>query len=183
MTIAATCPKCDERIDAPDDGEPVRCPRCDCLFPLNRKGGYAEGIQTMPAPVVIAPRQKTLEPGDDPPPRHGTPRSPFPVSPILVLLIGLLFFLLVFSVGFNIWFVAQPERGFFMGAARAAEQQAIQQRMIAEQAAQQALAAQQEAERRQALQRAELQALQQQLDAARAELAEWRRLMPKGVPK
>ncbi|MSQ95736.1 MAG: hypothetical protein EXR98_14440 [Gemmataceae bacterium] len=180
MTIAATCPQCEERIDAPDDGEPIRCPRCDCLFPLKRRDTYAEGIQAMPAPIVAAgPCEKAPTLEDQPPPRHGTPRSPFPVAPMLIVVIGILFFLLVFSVGFNIWFVMQPDRGIFNNAARAAEQQAIQQRMIAEQAAQQALMAQQEAQRQQAVQQAEMQALQRQLMEVRTELEVAKRKLEK----
>ena len=177
MTVAVNCPKCDELIDAPNDGEPVRCPRCEILFSLKTKGTYSEGIQTLSTPTTAsAPRQSTATLEDEPP-RHGTPRSPFPWSAILVVLVGILFFLLIFSVGFNIWFIVQPERCFFNGAARRAEQQANQQRMIAEQAAQQARALQVEAERRQAMQLAELQELQRQLEAVRAELKQ----RPKGV--
>ena len=184
MTIAATCPQCEERIDAPDDGEPIRCPRCDCLFPLKRRDAHADGIQAMPAPVIAAgPREKALPRHDEPPPHHGTPRSPFPVTPILVVTIGILFFLLIFSVGFNIWLVAQPERGIFNNAVRQAEAQAVQQRIIAEQAAQQARMLQQAAELKLAAEQAELNRVQEQLRQVQRELEQKpRRDLPKGEP-
>jgi hypothetical protein len=42
---------------------------------------------------------------------HPSPRSPFPLTALLVIVIGILFFLLAFSVGFNVWFLTLDKNG------------------------------------------------------------------------
>jgi Zn-finger nucleic acid-binding protein len=184
MSAAVTCPECQERFESADEGatDTTRCPRCRHLFSRQGRDEFAEGIQTSPVAVASPVGTKqTPEPEEAPARHHGTPRSPFPLTPILILLIGVLFFLLVFSISFNVWLVMNGEHRLFgVNAAARAEQQAVQQRILAEQAAQQAQAQQQEAQRKEAVQRRELEQLQQQLNAVRQELEDARRRGPKG---
>ncbi|MBI2806866.1 MAG: hypothetical protein HYX68_17950 [Planctomycetes bacterium] len=142
MSVAVMCPQCDERIDAPSDGEPVRCPRCDHLFTLQPRDPYSDGIQTRPALAGSAERKRGVDAEDDrPSPRRDTPKAPFPYTAILILALGVVFLLLIFSLGFNIWFILGREVGFQRNpAAVQAQQVALQQQMQAQQAADQARA-------------------------------------------
>ena len=67
-----------------------------------------EGIQPGPPPAKSAPKKREA----DEPLRHPTPRSPFPLTAVLVVAIGILVLLLVFSVGFNVWFIMRSEHRF-----------------------------------------------------------------------
>ena len=50
-----------------------------------------------------------------------------------ILLLGILFFALVFSAGFNVWFIMRPENQFFRdNQARQIEQQALERQRQAE---------------------------------------------------
>jgi uncharacterized protein HemX len=127
-----------------------------------------EGFQPGPAPVrTSAPRQQ-----DEEPPPHPTPRSPFPLTGALIVALGLLFLLLVLSAGFNVSFILNPNGGFRMRDRQLAEQEAIRQKMQAEQAAAQVQleqAQRQEAELRRRFEevRRELERTKEQLDEAK----------------
>jgi hypothetical protein len=158
MSVAVTCPECQEPYEVPDEAaqQLIRCRRCQCPIEAKRHAPASEGIQAKPAPVLgSASRQREDDdnPQPDRPRPHPKPRSPFPWTALLVVVIGLLFLLLVFSVGFNVWFIANPEKHLRMDEARRAEQMAIQQRMEAEQAA--AMAQQEEKRARENLARAQ----------------------------
>jgi len=140
MSLAVICPECQDRYEVPDEAaeQLIRCRRCQCPIEAKPHAPASESIQAKPAPVLgSAPRRRDDD--DNPQPdhtrRHPRPRSPFPWTALLVVAIGLLLLLLVFSVGFNVWFIANPEKHFRMDDARRAEQMAIQQRMEAEKAA------------------------------------------------
>src|SRR6516164_9603835 len=103
MSVAVTCPECQERYQVTDEAaqQPIRCRRCQCPIEAKRHAPASEGIQAKPAPVLgSASRQR--EDDDDPQldrsHPHPKPRSPFPWTALLVVVIGLLFPLLVFSV-------------------------------------------------------------------------------------
>jgi hypothetical protein len=138
MSVAVTCPECQDCYEVPDEAtqQLIRCRRCQCPIESSRHATASEGIQAKPAPVLgSASRQRENDdnPQPDRPRPHPKPRSPFPWTALLVVVIGLLFLLLVFSVGFNVWFIANPEKHFRMDEARRA--MAIQQRLEAEKAA------------------------------------------------
>jgi hypothetical protein len=163
MSVAVTCPECQERYEVPDEAaeQMIRCRRCQCPIEAKRHAPASEGIQAKPAPVLgSASRQREDDdnPQPDRPRRHAKPRSPFPWTALLVVVIGLLFLLLVFSIGFNVWFIANPEKHFLINEARRAEQIAIQQRMEAERAAAMALQDEQRARENQAKAQADLAA-------------------------
>jgi hypothetical protein len=146
MTIAVECPECQDRYEVPDQAadQLIRCRRCQCPIDAKRREPQSEGIQTNPTPVLGSPsRQRQHDDNAEPerPRRHPKPRSPFPWTALLIVVIGVLFFLLAFSVGFNVWFLVNPDKLLHMEErARRAEQEAMQQRLQAEQAAQMALA-------------------------------------------
>src|SRR5260370_27682987 len=134
MSVAVTCPECQERYEVPDAAaeQLIRSRRCECPIEAKRQAPASEGIQAKPAPVLgSASRQREEDenPQSDRPRPHPKPRSPFPWTALLVVVIGLLFLLLVFSVGFNVWFIMNPEKHLRIDEARRAEQMAIQQRM------------------------------------------------------
>jgi hypothetical protein len=140
MSVAVTCPECQERYEVPDEAaqQLIRCRRCQCPIEAKRHAPASEAIQAKPEPV-LGSASRLLEDDDNPQPDrprpHPKPRSPFPWTALLVVVIGMLLLLLVFSVGFNVWFIVNPDRHLRIEEARRAEQVAIQQRMEAERAA------------------------------------------------
>ena len=105
---------------------------------------------------------------------------PFPYMSILIVLLGLLFFLLVVSVGFNIWIVVTPDNGFRVNAeVNRAQKVAQEQRQLVEQAAQRAQLLQQEAQRNDMLVQRRLDDLKQELEATKEQLEDARRRLAK----
>jgi len=147
MPTLVTCPECHERFDSEDEAADQRCPKCAHVFQSKPRAPYTEGIQAKSAPAGPVAKATTPawdEEDDKPLGRPPTPRAPFPWTALLILLLGLLFFALVFSAGFNIWFLMRPDNDFFRGnAIRVQEQQAIERQRQAEMAAEQARQAQQ----------------------------------------
>jgi hypothetical protein len=108
-----------------------------------------------------------------PSPPHREARAPFPVVPILVVLLGMMFFLLVASIGFNVWIFLTPDHGFRGNLqAQRAEEVARQQRVLAEQAAQAAELNKKQADLMQAQLQKQLQDLRRQRDEALQKLHE-----------
>jgi hypothetical protein len=104
MPVTVTCPECDDSYQVSDQAaeQMVRCRRCQC--PIEPKK-YKEGIQARRGDLS---RRRDEE--DEPehrrvPLSHPVPRSPFPWTALLLVVIGILIFLLAFSVGFNVWFL------------------------------------------------------------------------------
>jgi hypothetical protein len=74
---------------------------------------------------------------DDPLPRPPQARAPFPMSPFLIVVIGILVFLLFLSGGFNIYILTNPNDPFREAEeARRREAQERQQQMMVQQDAQ-----------------------------------------------
>jgi len=174
MAIAVMCPRCQTAIEVTDDlaDQPICCQRC--LHTFERSKGTSSAIQAGPTRVTAPQDEDDRAP---PPSRpHAEPRAPFPVVPLLLVLIGLLFFVLVASVGFNVWLVVNPDQRDGMDRrARQAEIQAQQARVQAEQAAELArVNAQQEQERGAELQK-KLAEMRRERDDALEALEETRR--------
>jgi hypothetical protein len=114
---------------------------------------------------------------DEPLPRHMQARARFPVSPLLIVAVGLLLFLLVLSAGFNVWFFVNPEvhGNRDLDARRAADVARQQQKMQAEDAAQRALVVQQEFQRKQAVLQRDIEDLTRHLEAAKEQLEDAKR--------
>jgi hypothetical protein len=137
MSIAVTCPQCRNDVEVPSDRTgAMRCQRCGVTFSVD----------------------------EAPSPRRPTARAAFPWGPVAIVTIGILFMLLTFSVGFNIWFILDPDHHRLrLDEAMEAEQMAKEQRMQAEQMREKAI--RQEKESQQQLER-----LQQELARARKDL-------------
>jgi hypothetical protein len=107
---------------------------------------------------------------DEPMPRrHPEPHAPFPVTPLLILTLGALLFLLVISLGFNAWLFFNPDVHFDRGnEMRRAMEIERQLRMQAEDAQQRAAILQQESQRKEA-------ALRRDIDDLNRQLEEWKR--------
>jgi len=181
MSVMLTCPECRTKIEITDDllDQPVRCHRCLHIFERTAREQLALGVQAG-APTK-APEKATPREEERPEPRRPSePHSPFPIMPILIVALGVVFLMLVCSLGFNIWFVWNPEGRFRpIEEARKAEERARQQQIIAEQEAQRAAAMQAEGQRRAANLQREIEALQRQLEATREQLEEARRKVEK----
>ena len=142
MPTLVTCPECHERFDSDEDAADQRCPKCEHVFQPKPRAPYTENIQAKSAPT--GPSAKTSTPTwdeeDDKPIDHPPrPRAPFPWNALLILALGVLFFALVFSGAFNVWFILRPDNDFFRGnAVRQIEQQAIERQRQAEMQAEQA---------------------------------------------
>jgi hypothetical protein len=137
----------------------IRCRSCQCPIEPNRAEPGSAAIQVKPTLVLVSPQHEDEDFERDDAHRHPTPRAPFPWTALLVVLIGLLFFLLAFSIGFNVWFISQPENRLRMEDARRAEQVAMQQRIEAEKAVEVALLAEQRARENRAAVRQEAERL------------------------
>jgi hypothetical protein len=161
------CPQCQERIDVPGDlaDQPIQCHRCMTVFERG-KAVASVAVHAGPAPTA-APSSRAPEPTLSPSPPHREARAPFPWIPLLVLLLGILFFLLVASVGFNVYMMVVPEQGFRLNA-RAAQAEAVaqQQRVMAEQAMRDAEANRKQADLNQARLQKQLEDLRRERDEA-----------------
>ena len=179
MSIAVTCPTCQARFEITDDFAelPIRCHRCGDTFERNGKpaAALAAGIQAGTA-TKAGSAQKHIE--DEPVPftRPASPRSPFPVTPLLIVALGILLLLFIMSAGFNVWFVVHPDDPFRGAAeARRAADQAQQMQIQAERAAEQALVVQQQAQQREALLQRKVDDLRRKVDALKEQLEEAKR--------
>lgn len=123
MSVTVTCPECNDRYEVADAAaeEMVRCRRCQCPIEPNRREPLSNAIKTKPSAVLTSTKHEDDERYGD----EARPRAPFPWVALLVIAIGLLFFLLAFSVGFNIWFISQPENRRRMEKAGEAEPLAL----------------------------------------------------------
>lgn len=171
MSIAVTCPQCRLDFEVPPElaDTRVRCLRCAFAFKAEARPAREDGIQ-----VGATPRPRLRD--DDEMPRPSPPRptahAPFPWGPIAIVTIGILFLLLSFSVGFNLWLAMVPDnRRIALVEAMDAQQVAMEERMRADQARQMALAQQAEAEVKLARMQADLAIARKQLDDANDELA------------
>lgn len=144
MQTLITCPECHERFDADDSAADQVCPKCAHTFQPQAKAPYTESIQSKPAEVTGKIARERDKEDDRPIERPRSPRSPFPWTALLILLVGLLFFALVFSAGFNIWVIARPDDPFFRN--NVALQQAVERQRLAEIQAEQARQAERAAE-------------------------------------
>jgi hypothetical protein len=146
MPTLVTCPECHERF------ADQRCPKCEHVFQAKPRAPYTESIQAKSAPTGPAAKTSTPEwdEEDDKPIEHPPkPRAPFPWNALLILLLGVLFFALVFSAVFNVWFILRPDNDFLRGnPARQIEQQAIERQRQAEIQAEQARQREQAAQER-----------------------------------
>jgi predicted nucleic acid-binding Zn-ribbon protein len=176
MSRVVTCPQCQTPIEVPGDlaDQPIQCHRCMTVFERG-KAVASVAVHAGPAPTV-APSSRAPEPTLSPP--HREARAPFPWIPLLVLLLGILFFLLVASVGFNVYVMVIPEQGFrFNENVRRAEQVAAEQRLAAQQAMQAADANKKQADLNQARMQKQLEDLRRERDEALEKL----RLLGKGA--
>src|SRR6478752_6348933 len=105
MSIAVHCPKCQARFEIADDlaDQPVCCHQCMHVFQRSAANAVAASIQAGLPDVATAACRNEESNTDFVPTPHARPRSPFPLVPMLVLMIGFLTFSLVISLGFNIW--------------------------------------------------------------------------------
>ena len=179
MPVVATCPQCQTRIEVPSDlaDQPIRCHHCLHTF---ERGGVESAIHAGPVSVKAPAlaRDNNVEPMRSP--SHAEPRTPFPYLSVLIVLLGLVFFLLVVSVGFNIWIVVTPEHGFRVNVeANRAQKVAQEQRLQAEQAAQRVQFLEQEAQRNDKLLQRRLDELRQELEATKEQLEDARRRLAK----
>jgi hypothetical protein len=155
MSTVVQCPRCHADIDITPDlaDQPIRC-ACGHTF-----APHAAAIR------AGAPRRKADDYDEPAPsPRRPTARAAFPWGPIAIVTIGILFLLLAFSVGFNVWILMMPDnRRFGFLEARDAELMALEQRARAEEARELALRAEREAQ-------ANLRNMEQALAEARKRL-------------
>ena len=175
MSIAVTCPQCQARFDVPDDlaDQPIQCHQCLQVFERGSRKAASIGIQAGPARVVPAPASLPDESAPSRPLHHPEPRSPFPVVPLMVVLIGLLFFLLVASVGFNVWITVTPDNRFRIdNRLQQAQADAQQQRAAAFQAKAQGDA---DLARLETLKKKEIDDLRKEIRALHEQLEEARR--------
>ena len=169
MSRVVTCPQCEARIEAPADlaDQPIQCHRCMTVFERG-KALASVAVHAGPAPTA-APSARAPEPTASPP--HREARAPFPWIPLMVLLLGILFFLLVASVGFNVYMMLIPDQGFRVNIrAVQAEEVARQQRVVAEQAMRDAEANRKQAELNQARLQKQLEDLRRERDDLREKL-------------
>ncbi len=177
MAIAVVCPKCGANFEITRDlkDQPVRCMRCELTFTPGEADPLAVGIQTTPVATPPAKKYEQVLPPAPSPPR-ATARTPFPAVPLLVCVVGMLFFLLVGSGGFNVWFLTHPDHPW---RRRVDVEQANQRAAMAEARAQAeaaaATAAQAETQRLRKQLQDQIDELKQTLDATRKELDEARR--------
>jgi len=76
---------------------------------------------------------------------HPEIRRPFPMSPLLIVVIGILLVLLFISGGFNIWVISNPDHPFRQAeVARAKEDMIRQQQIMVQQGEERARAMQME---------------------------------------
>jgi hypothetical protein len=165
MSMTATCPQCQARIEVPGDlaEQPIQCHRCMTVFERGKAVASA-AIQVGPAPPAAPPSGAT-EPAPSSP--HREARAPFPLIPLFVLLLGILLFLLVASIGFNVYMVVVPDQGFRVNdRAVQAEARERQQRLMAEQAMQAAEANRKQADLNQARLQKQLEDLRRERDEA-----------------
>ncbi len=170
MPIAVVCPKCGAGFEIPKDlaDQPVRCMRCEHTFVRGDDESLAVGIQAAGA-AASGKKPEPASPTAPSPPRP-TARSPFPAVPLLICLLGLLFFLLILSGGFNVWFVLHPEDPWRRGVAAEQEaQRALAAEARAQAEAANARAAQAEAERVRKQLQQQIDDLKQALDNAKKE--------------
>ena len=170
MSIAVTCPKCRGKFELPrHPGErPIRCPLGGHFLQVPSHDSSDTGIQ-----IGNSLQGVPVEDPDKPPHRPAPPRSPFPVQPLVIVLLGVLLLLLALSGSFNLWFLANP-RGHFHGAeeARRAEELARQQAEQAKIAAQQAQFLEQQAKQREATLQQRVRELERQVEGLKMELDE-----------
>jgi uncharacterized paraquat-inducible protein A len=177
MSIVVTCPQCQARIAVPGDlaDQPVQCHRCMTVFERGKELASA-AIQAGPAPTAV-PLSRPLAPEPSAALPHREARAPFPLVPLFVLLLGILVFLLIASIGFNVYMMVIPDQGFRVNQqVRQAEMVAQQQRAMAVQAMQDAEANRKQADLNQARLQKQLEDLRRERDEA---LAEVRRLQGK----
>ena len=177
MPIAITCPECAEPFKVPDaDAEKMaRCPRCQCPVEPRHPKVAADAIQ-----VTASPARSTRKVEEDDedfarPTRHGTPRSPFPWSALYIVVIGILFFLLAFSAGFNAWFLSKAENPFQANNEAMRRQQAEAAMQAAQQAEAMAREQAARADKNAAAARRELEDAQRELQRAREEINDLKR--------
>ena len=110
MPIAVVCPKCGGSFEITRDlgDQPVRCGRCEHTFTPGDADPLAVGIQAKSMPTTTKKPTEPDLPAMPSPPR-ATARTPFPAVPLLICVLGMLFFLLVLSGGFNAWFLMHPD--------------------------------------------------------------------------
>lgn len=105
MPVMIHCPECKDRYEVSDAAAEklIRCRRCQCPIDPDRQDVPADAIQVdldLPRPPrKVEPSERAI----DDPLTHRSPRAPFPWVAILIVVIGVLFVLLVFSVGLNVW--------------------------------------------------------------------------------
>lgn len=181
MSTVVTCPQCQTRMDLPNElaDQPVQCHRCLSIFERGRTAP-SMAIQAGAAPLSKPHHESANGGGTHPKPHHESAngpgrespphreaRAPFPIVPILILLLGILFIVLIGSVGFNIWFIVTPEHGFRANPQlQRAEALAQQQRVIAEQAVKAAEIDKNQAKLVQAQQAKQIDELKRQRDEA-----------------
>ncbi len=117
MPVMVTCPECRDRYEVSDEAavKLIRCRRCQCPIDADRQDVPADAIEADVAPLKVhVPHQHEDEDDRalDDPLTYRSPRAPFPWTAILIVVIGVLFFLLAFSVAFNVWFLTRPDRRF-----------------------------------------------------------------------
>ena len=141
MPTAVVCPNCRTRFEIASElaaDEPIRCAKC--MHTFLRTDSAAAGFQAGPAPITVTPIDDDDE-RERPsrPPRRPIPPPMFPMATLLWLAIGILFLLLVISVGFNAWvMLGGPDRRFRFEDQMRAEQDAMRARDMAQQAAEMA---------------------------------------------
>lgn len=162
MALAIQCPHCRAVFSISDDvgAAQVACPMCRNVFQQTGSNGIQAGLPKASKPAGEHDEDEPARPS----PPHASPRVPFPTVPLLILACGLLFLLLVLSIGFNIWIIATPE----------VRQQPGQQAIIAQQQAQ-LMQAQAAAAAEQAKAQAEEAKLKRQIDDLKEELEQVRR--------
>lgn len=174
MPITTTCPQCQARVEISDDlaDQPICCQRCLHTFERDGKPEAPAGaIQAGAAPKVATSKPRKEEDAAEPrpSPRRPTARPAFPWTAVLIVTIGILFFLLVMSIGFNIWFITSPD-AMFRRADQIRAEEARQQAMQAQEAAERARQMQQQAEGKEAQLQRRIDELQRQVDALKEQV-------------
>lgn len=190
MSIAVICPRCQTTFPISDDlaDGPVCCSKCANVFQRSASAGIQAGAP--PSASKSAPPRNDRDDDEPMPPSrpHASPRVPFPTVSLLILVCGVLFLLLVLSVGFNIWVFVHPDLRNDRHAqqailadeqAQVAQQQAEIARVQAELMRARAVQARQEVQQEDAKLKRELEDLRRELEAVREQLEDAKRKLPK----
>jgi len=176
MALLVSCPNCQARFDIADDlaDQPVRCHQCMHVFERVGARSPSVGIQARPPSAVTMAQEDRIP--EQARRRMPSPRPAFPWYALYLVVIGLLFFLLVVSVGFNVWIVFNADNRFRREEeVRDLQQQAQAQRMRAEAAAEMARQQQIQATQKSASLQRQNEELKRQVDILRGQLEDVRR--------